>query len=293
MINAQPGILAPVPPLAKYLLFRLAPGSAALPALQALAQASLGDAVVGLGSNLVQAAGGTVAGLHTFPTLDGVPMELPATPYALVIWLRGDDRGELAHRARDWQQRLQPTLTCVHLIDAFRHGEGRDLTGYEDGTENPVEAAAEAAALVGSGPLAGSSYLALQQWQHDFARFDAMPQPQQDLAIGRQRSDNEEIDDAPASAHVKRTAQESFTPEAFMLRRSMPWSEGQDMGLMFAAFGHSFAAFEAQWRRMTGLEDGIVDALFQFTRPLSGAYFWCPPQSGDRLDLRAVLPAAR
>jgi putative iron-dependent peroxidase len=31
------------------------------------------------------------------------------------------------------------------------------------------------------------------------------------------------------------------------------------MGLMFAAFGHSLDAFEAQWRRMLGLEDGVSD----------------------------------
>jgi len=37
--------------------------------------------------------------------------------------------------------------------------------------------------------------------------------------FGRRRDDNEEIADAPPSAHVKRTAQESFEPEAFVLRR--------------------------------------------------------------------------
>jgi putative iron-dependent peroxidase len=57
---------------------------------------------------------------------------------------------------------------------------------------------------------------------------------------------------------------------------------------VFVAFGRSFDAFEAQWRRMTGAEDGIVDALFGFTRPVTGAYFWCPPMAGDTLDLRAI-----
>ena len=40
-------------------------------------------------------------------------------------------------------------------------------------------------------------------------------------------------------------------------------------------------------RRMVGLEDGIVDALFRFTRPLSGAYFWCPPMQDGKLKLPA------
>ena len=43
------------------------------------------------------------------------------------------------------------------------------------------------------------------------------------------------------------------------------------------ALGRSFYAFEAQFRRMSGAEAGIADALFDFTRPVSTAYFWCPP----------------
>ena len=71
----------------------------------------------------------------------------------------------------------------------------------------------------------------------------------QDNAIGRRKSDNKELEDAPASSHVKRTAQESFAPEAFVLRRSMPWAEGMRGGLNFVAFGKSFDAFEAQLKK--------------------------------------------
>ena len=115
-----------------------------------------------------------------------------------------------------------------------------------------------------------------------------MPSEQQDNSIGRRRSDNEELEDAPESAHVKRTAQESFEPEAFVLRRSMPWADAQRAGLVFVAFGRSFDAFEAQLNRMAGAEDGIADAMFTFTRPVTGAYFWCPPMSDGRLDLSAL-----
>ena len=50
-------------------------------------------------------------------------------------------------------------------------------------------------------------------------------------------------------------------------------------------FGHSSQAFAAQLRRMVGLEDGIQDALFKFTRPITGAYFWCPPVKDGRVQL--------
>jgi putative iron-dependent peroxidase len=36
---------------------------------------------------------------------------------------------------------------------------------------------------------------------------------------------------------------------------------------------------------MLGLEDGTVDALFSFSRPVTGGYYWCPPVAGERVDL--------
>jgi putative iron-dependent peroxidase len=68
----------------------------------------------------------------------------------------------------------------------------------------------------------------------------------------------------------------------------MPWASGTQAGLLFVAFGHSLDAFEAQIRRMAGLDDGVVDGLFQMSKPVSGAYFWCPPLNDAGLDLRAV-----
>ena len=136
--------------------------------------------------------------------------------------------------------------------------------------------------------LDGSSFAAVQQWQHQFDKFEAMAAPDQDYMMGRRRSDNEELDDAPVSAHVKRTAQESFDPEAFVLRRSMPWADMLNAGLHFVAFGKSFYAFEAQLRRMSGAEDQHTDALFTISKPVSGSYFWCPPMRDGKPDLRAL-----
>ena len=69
----------------------------------------------------------------------------------------------------------------------------------------------------------------------------------------------------------------------------MPWCDDQGQGgLEFVAFGRSFAAFEAQLQRMVGAEDGTQDALFRFSRPITGSYFWCPPMHNGRLDLRGL-----
>lgn len=294
---AQTGVLAPVPRVGRYLFFTLTDAPQAVgAALGRLAPLVDGDtAVVGLGLECVAALGARVPGLRGFPDLGAAAVPVPATPCALWCWLRGDDAGELVNRTRRIAQALAPALELNQVVDGFRHGKGpnghgRDLTGYEDGTENPQgDAALQAALVQGDAPgLAGSSFVAVQQWVHDFAAFEAMDAQAQDHVMGRRRSDNEELDDAPESAHVKRTAQESFTPEAFVLRRSMPWAAGTQAGLLFVAFGHSLDAFEAQLRRMAGLDDGVVDGLFSMSKPVTGAYFWCPPLRDGRLDLRVI-----
>lgn len=291
MSGAQPGILAPVPALARYLSFSQLPESDPRTGLAALADMVDGEEiVVGVGHSLVLSMGSAIDGLRTFPTHTGVGFDVPSTPGALWCWIRGEDRGDIVHTSRRIQQAVAPSLEVEEVVDAFRHGSGRDLTGYEDGTENPEGAAAVAAALVGGAGAGadGSSFVAVQQWIHDLELFESKSAAARDDIFGRRLSDNEELEDAPESAHVKRTAQESFEPEAFVLRRSMPWADEYAAGLQFVAFGKSFDAFDAQLTRMVGAEDGIVDALFTFTRPVSGAYYWCPPLSEGRLDLRLL-----
>ena len=251
--------------------------------------------LAGFGPELLQALEVDVPGLHPFEALSGHGVQVPSTPVALCCWLRGTDRGDLLHLTRQLEKALAPALHLDQVIDAFRHGQGpnghgRDLTGYEDGTENPVDDAAQTAALVQSGGpgLDGASFMAVQQWRHDLDAFEAMASTEQDNLVGRRRSDNEELEDAPPSAHVKRTAQESFEPEAFLVRRSMPWTLGQEAGLVFVAFGKSFDAFEAQMRRMAGQDDGVTDAMFRISTPVTGAFFWCPPLREGRLDLRRM-----
>lgn len=289
MTHSQPGILASLPDQARYISLQLADTGDLVAALRRLQTLADGKAtVVALGQDVLRALGHDMPGLRAGPVIPGSLVPIPCHPVSLWLWLRGSDRGELLHRERQLVQALQPAFARHHSVEAFLHEQGRDLTGYEDGTENPqgddIARVATVAAGGGDG-LEGSSFVAVQQWLHDFEDFDAMSPTAQDMAIGRRRADNEELDEAPDSAHVKRTAQESFSPEAFVWRRSMPWVAGHHGGLMFVAFGSSLDAFEAQLTRMSGAEDGIVDALFRFSRPVNGAYLWCPPLRDARLDL--------
>jgi putative iron-dependent peroxidase len=285
----QPSVLADAPPLARSLTFRVVPKSDPAPVLRALADAFPPDwGVIGIGEQLPLRFGRPISGLRTFPALSGPLAIVPSTQSALWLFVRAEEYTTLYHREGKVRAILRDAFAIDDAANTFFYDGGRDLSGFEDGTANPKGDDAIAAAVVADGPLAGSSFVAVQRWIHDLQRFAAFSPADAENLIGRRLKTNEEFEDAPESAHVKRTEQEGFDPEAFVVRRSMPWSDGEEHGLEFIAFGDTLDKFEKQLRRMLGLDDGITDGLFTFSRPLTGGYYWVPPVRDGKVDLSAL-----
>ncbi|MEZ5700894.1 MAG: Dyp-type peroxidase [Burkholderiaceae bacterium] len=135
---AQPGILETIPAQARYLAFQRRPGADPRASLRALAaQADGTTCVVGLGPSLIGEFRAPVHGLRPYKGIEGAQVKLPATPVDLLIWLRGSDRGELLLRSQSLQEALGGAFELESVTDAFNHAGGKDLTGYEDGTETP------------------------------------------------------------------------------------------------------------------------------------------------------------
>ena len=292
MYQGQPAIFHDVPARSRYLTFVIKQPAELKNVLTSLSHMVDGTSVVmGIGIKIVTTMQKEVPGLQLFPELSNAPVPVEATVGDLWFWLRGDDLGELLHRGRAIEVIAKPAFDLHQVVDGFKYGHGMDLTGYEDGTENPEgEEAEQAALMVGeSEKMDGSSFVAVQQWLHDLNHFEKLSEQEQDNIIGRMKSSNEEIADAPKSAHVKRVEQDDFDPPAYVVRRSSPWIENQRSGLMFLAFGYSFEAFEAQLTKMIGMEDGVTDALFTFSKPLTGNYYWCPPLGKEGLNLAQIM----
>lgn len=178
-------------------------------------------------------------GLKTFEAVPGSRVNLPATQTALWLWLRtvdGQDPGDLLHRTQALETLLAPAFTLDEFTDAFKHRSGHDLTGFEDGTENPTGDDAEAAALLHNtaAGLNGSSFVAVQRWQHNLAYFRSLGPDKETELMGRDRESNEEDEDAPATARVKRTVQEDFelsdSSQAFMRISSTRERQGKGNG---------------------------------------------------------------
>lgn len=270
---------------ARYIVVDVPPDLAASDIAQRLSELPIDEhLIVGIGEPFTRALAREVAGLRTFPAMAGPGCAVPSTQGGLLLHARGSDHGVTLQRIQRTLAALGRGLRIVEDVVAFRHLEGRDLSGYEDGTENPTGEDAIAAAFTPQ----GDSFVAVQRWIHDLGGFEKMAPAERDHVFGRNRETNDELADAPDSAHVKRSAQEDFEPPAFMVRRSMPYGTVTEHGLYFVAFARSLDPFEQVMRRMVGGDDGIVDGLFRFSRPVSGGYYWCPPVAGARLDLRAL-----
>ncbi|HEX7154230.1 MAG TPA: Dyp-type peroxidase [Thermoanaerobaculia bacterium] len=283
--HAQPTILADRPPVGRTLLFRIAPDGDIVESLRNLRdKLSVDCGSIGVGEPLVLALGQKLPGLRTFPAMSGPACSVPSTQEALCFFLGGPDRGIVFDLTQDIRGYLGDAFQLIDSNDTFTYHGGKDLTRFEDGTENPKGDEAVKAVLRED----GSTFLVLQRWVHDLTRFRAFEEERREMLIGRRAESNEEIEDAPEFAHVKRAAQESFDPPAFMLRSSMPWASATQEGLEFIAKVESLDRYERVLHRMVGHDDGIVDGLFKFSRPVTGGYYWCPPVKDGRLDLRQL-----
>lgn len=292
MHQGQPAIFLDIPARSRYLTFVITKPAELKSVLLSLSHMVDGSSVLmGIGVKIVTTLQKEVPGLQLFPEIKHAPHPIAATPGDVWFWLRGDDMGELLHRGRALEVIAKPALALHHVVDGFKYGHGMDLTGYEDGTENPQGKEAEQATLMmnESEKMDGSSFVAVQQWLHDLNAFEKLSISEQDNVIGRSKITNEELADAPISAHVKRVEQDDFDPPAYVVRRSSPWIENQQSGLMFLSFGHSFDAFEAQLNRMAGVDDGVTDSIFTFSKPITGNYYWCPPLGKAGINLAQLM----
>ena len=162
-MNAQPSILPGVPRVARYMSFSNRPGAGSAASMELFQSLDIDDRiVVGIGEPLAAYCGGVVPELRTFPALSGPGVQVPSVQHALWLWLRGDDQGELVNRSNSIADSLADGFRLEQVVDAFKYGSdelGLDLTGYEDGTENPTGDDAVAAAIAAD----GSSFVAVQQ----------------------------------------------------------------------------------------------------------------------------------
>ena len=172
--------------------------------------------------------------------------DMPATQHDIVVWIAGASYDVVFDTSRAVVAGLLGRATLAHEMVGWQYHHDRDLTGFEDGSENPSIVEAMSVALVPPGQAGeGSSLLLLQQWEHDAIGWEGLPVESQEAIIGRRKSDSEELDPKPATSHVARTDQDRFGK---IFRRNVAYGTVTSHGTIFVGFCGSQGPLQADAR---------------------------------------------
>lgn len=220
--------------------------------------------------------------LHPFREIHGV-YDAVATPGDILLHVRSTRMDICFEVASQIVSRLGGAVTVVDEVHGFKYFDDRDLLGFVDGTENPVDQDAIDAAIIGDedAAFAGGSYVITQKYLHDLARWNAKPVEEQERIIGRAKLSDIEQDDAVKAsyAHNVLTNIEEDGRQLQIVRDNMPFGEiGKgEFGTYFIGYARSPRPIEQMLKNMfVGLPAGNYDRLLDVSRAVTGALFFVP-----------------
>lgn len=289
MITPQNGIFAQGTHSHYFLELDIRPGVSAPEALLSLGRLRAPDVSAG-GVNFVIAFSAdqwrsmapreTPADLKPFTDVKGPDnVSAPAQQHAVWIWVNGSTPDVVFEHARRAWQAVDDVATLASEQPAFVYRDSRDLTGFLDGTANPEPLDAPNVALIPTGaPGAGGSHVLVMRWVHNLDAFHALPLEHQENVVGRSKDISKRIsaEQMPPRAHVKKIQVFEDGEEVEIYRRSVPYGTLREHGLYFLAFSAQQSRFDKMLAQMFGTADGVRDHLTDFSRAVSGAYYFAP-----------------
>ena len=218
--------------------------------------------------------------LVPFETINGQDEKVaPATQGDVFIWIQSNQRDEVFARGLSWTTTLADVAELKSEEHGFLFRDSRDLTGFIDGTSNPVGHERHEVALIPSGAHTGGSFVLTQRWVHDLATFHALEVEDQERVIGRTQKSSIELEPEhmPPDSHVSRTVIEREGSEIEIYRRSTPTGGMNDAGLYFLAFSAELRRFTWILESMFGeTKDGLRDQLLTYSKPQTGSFYFAP-----------------
>jgi putative iron-dependent peroxidase len=208
----------------------------------------------------------------------------PATPGDLLFHIRAARMDLCFEMAAQIMDRLGKAAATADAVQGFKYFDERDLLGFVDGTENPVAQAAVDATVIGDedAAFAGGSYVIVQKYLHDLAKWNAIPVERQEKIMGRRKLSDIELDDAakPSFAHNVLTSIEDGGRQLEIVRDNMPFGDvGKgEFGTYFIGYARSPSRIERMLRNMfIGDPPGNYDRLLDVSRAATGSLFFVPP----------------
>jgi putative iron-dependent peroxidase len=220
--------------------------------------------------------------LHPFREIRGQHHAV-ATPGDILFHIRSASMDLCFELATHIMSRLDGAVAVADEVHGFKYFDNRDLLGFVDGTENPVDQEALDATVIGEEDpaFAGGSYVIVQKYLHDLKAWNAVPVEQQEGFVGRTKLSDIELDDTvkPSFAHNALTVIEDNGQELKIVRANMPFGEvGKgEYGTYFCGYSRSPSRTEQMLENMfIGRPPGNYDRLLDFSRPVTGTLFFVP-----------------
>lgn len=209
---------------------------------------------------------------------------MPVVPADLLIHIASARTDICFALSQSFFDGIQDQVEVLDERVCFRYLDGRDLTGFIDGTENPQfpDDRGETALLGDdAGIFADGSFVFAQRYVHNLESWKRLKVDAQEHVIGRTKLESIELDDdvKPENAHIARAVIEDDEGEELeILRHSLPYGDGQgEQGLFFIAYTKDLTRIDKMLLRMFGTSgDGIHDRLLHFVTAVDGAYFFAP-----------------
>ncbi len=241
------------------------------------------NVVIGFGAALWRRLSVTpAADLGAFEPIEGLDGHTaPSTQHDIWVWIHGSGTDAVLDTATAITDLLAPVARLADETACYVYHDSRDLTGFVDGTANPGPGDAAGVALIATGsPGAGGSHVIAQRWVHDLDSFGELTIDEQERVIGRTKADSVALprDIRPADAHVMRAELlDGDGEEREIYRRSVPFGNVAQRGLYFLGFSCERDRFDGMLARMFGTSgDGVHDRLLDFTRAVTGSYYFAP-----------------
>ena len=223
------------------------------------------------------------AELHSFREIKAGTRHAVATPGDLLFHIRATRMDLCFELETQIVARLRDAISPVDEVHGFRYFDDRDLIGFVDGTENPTAQTAVDAAYVGSEDalFAGGTYVIVQKYFHDLARWNALPTEEQERIVGRAKLSNIELDDTvkPTFAHNALTTIVEDGKEIKIIRDNMPFGQPakEEFGTYFIGYARSPRTIEQMLQNMfVGRPPGNYDRLLDFSVAKTGNLFFVP-----------------
>jgi porphyrinogen peroxidase len=218
--------------------------------------------------------------LHPFREIHGRHHAI-ATPGDILFHIRSTRMDLCFELATQIMSRLSGAVSTVDEVHGFSYFDDRDLIGFVDGTENPVEQAAVDATIIGEedASFAGGSYVIVQKYLHDLKGWNALPIEEQEKIIGRTKLSDVELDEKPSSAHNVLTTITEDGKQLEIVRDNMPFGDvgKEEFGTYFIGYARSPSRIEQMLMNMfVGKPPGNYDRLLDFSRAVTGTLFFVP-----------------